>query len=625
MSHANRPLIPRDVLFGNPERTQPKISPDGKKLAYIAPDSKNVLQVWVKDIDQDNAEILTADPKRGIRSYFWAYDHTHLVYAQDTNGDENFHLFAVNVKTRAVKDLTPFPSIQARVIEHDMHYPDELLVAINHRNPQLHDIYRISLSTGQTTLDTPNTGSIIDWTADAYMQILAALATRPDGGYEFLYRKDKESPWESRLSWGPDEQGSILGFSSDGHDLFIVANHESNALRLLAINTKTFEERVIAQDPDYDVSDTLTHQDTGRVQAVAFNKDKVVWTVVDPSIADDFEALRRIRPGQFGVVSRDWADRQWVVACSSDTGPTHFYLYQRETKKAQFLMSTQPKLDAFELSPMEPISFKARDGLTLHGYLTVPIHRSQGLVPTVLFVHGGPWARDTWGFNSRAQWLADRGYAVLQLNYRGSTGYGKNFLNAGNHEWGGKMQDDLSDGVQWLIDQKIADPQKISIMGGSYGGYAALAAATFTPTLFCCAVDIVGPSNLLTLIQTIPPYWAPLKANFFKRVGNPDTEGEFLKSRSPFFFADRIQIPLLIAQGAHDPRVKQAESEQIVSAARKAGKPVEYIVYQDEGHGFARPENNTHFYAKAEEFLARYLGGHFEPMGMIQGHSAELK
>jgi dipeptidyl aminopeptidase/acylaminoacyl peptidase len=380
----------------------------------------------------------------------------------------------------------------------------------------------------------------------------------------------------------------------------------------------------MAEDDLYDVGGVMTHPTQRHIQAVSFYKDKVNWQVLDPSIAADFEALAQVRPGEFSVTSRDLADENWIVAYLTDDGPVYYYHYHRPSQAATLFFSNKPELENLPLAPMQPISYSARDGLTLHGYLTLPVGGTAPY-PTVLLVHGGPWARDTWGYNSQVQWLANRGYAVLQMNFRGSTGYGKALLNAGNREWGAAMHDDLIDGVNWLIDRGIAEPSRIAIMGGSYGGYATLVGLTFTPETFACGVDIVGPSNLITLIESVPPYWKPLMAMFQHRVGNLETEAAFLQSRSPLFFVDRIQKPLLIGQGANDPRVKQAESEQIVEAMRQAGKPVQYALYTDEGHGFARPENRLHFYAIAEAFLAQYLGGQFEPMADLEGHSGIVK
>jgi dipeptidyl aminopeptidase/acylaminoacyl peptidase len=370
----------------------------------------------------------------------------------------------------------------------------------------------------------------------------------------------------------------------------------------------------------------LVHPTTFRVEAVALYRERLDWRVIDPGIEADFEALRGVRPGDIRIINRDLADKTWTVAFLTDDGPVYYYTYDRPSRTSNFLFSNRPELEGLALARMQPVEFSARDGLTVHCYLSLPPDAAAGArLPSVLWVHGGPWARDLWGFNSYVQWMANRGYAVLQVNYRGSTGFGRDFLNAGNREWGARMQDDLTDAVSWLIDQGIADPERVAIAGGSYGGYATLAGLTMTPELYAAGVDIVGPSNLVTLLRSIPPYWAPMLGLFKHRVGNPDTEPDFLESRSPLNYADRIRAPLLIGQGANDPRVKEAESEQIVEAMRKAGLPVEYVVYSDEGHGFARPENSLHFAALAEQFLAKHLGGDCEPMVEVTGHSGEIK
>ncbi|MBN3891955.1 MAG: S9 family peptidase [Nostoc sp. JL31] len=618
------PLIPREILFGNPEKTSPQLSPDGKYLAYIAPDEKNVLQVWLRTIGQEDDQILTADKKRGIRIFFWTYNADQLIYMQDSDGDENFHLHLVNIHSKIVRDLTPFQGVKAELVELEPKFPDEVLVALNLNNPQKFDVYRINLKNGAVEFDTDNPGNIISWTSDAEFQIRAATASTPDGGYDLLLRKpDKQ--WKILRHWGAEEEGNSVSFSDDGKTLYIQGNHDANAKRLLAVDLDSRQETVIAEDEQYDVVGIIIHPLTRVIQAVSFYKDKQEWQVIDQSIAADFEEIAKVRPGEFSIISRDLEDKTWALAYRTDNGPVYYYAYNRESKTSTFLFSNQPKLEALQLASMQPISYEARDGLTIHSYLTTPVGIPTQNLPTVLLVHGGPWARDVWGFSPTAQWLANRGYAVLQVNFRGSTGYGKAFLNAGNREWAGKMHDDLIDSVNWLVEQGISDPQKIAIMGGSYGGYATLVGLTFTPEIFAAGVDIVGPSNLITLIETIPPYWEPLKAMLSHRVGNLETEEEFLKSRSPLFFADRIQKPLLIGQGANDPRVKQSESDQIVNAMQQAGLPVQYALYTDEGHGFARPENRLHFFAIAEEFLAKYLGGRFEPLADIPGHSGIVK
>jgi dipeptidyl aminopeptidase/acylaminoacyl peptidase len=382
--------------------------------------------------------------------------------------------------------------------------------------------------------------------------------------------------------------------------------------QLKIIDVKTGEEEIIISNPKVDLGGVMIHPTKYHVQAVAFNYDREHWTVLDETVEKDFQAIEAIFPGEFAIVSRDLADKNWLVAFSSDLKPTRYYAYNRDTKDATFLFTARPVLEEYDLAPMKFVEIETRDGLILPSYLTLPVGIEQKNLPLVLNVHGGPWARDGWGYNPEVQWMANRGYAVLQVNFRGSTGFGKKFLHAGDKEWGRKMQDDLTDAVNWAIDEGWANPEKIAIYGGSYGGYAALAGAAFTPDLYTCAVDIVGPSNIMTLIASVPPYWEPLLKLFYSRVGDPNAEEEMLKERSPLFSAHKIKIPMLIGQGANDPRVKQSESEQIVAALKANEQYVEYVVYPDEGHGFARPENRLDFYGKTENFLARYLDGRIE-------------
>jgi len=619
------PLIPRDILFGNPQRSSPRLSPDGQHLTYIAPDAKNVLQVWLKGTEGSEDRQLTQDKKRGIRSYFWTYQANKLIYLQDADGDENFHLYLVDITTNLVRDLTPFEGVKAQPVDLDPEFPDWALVSLNLQDRQKFDVYRINLTTGAVEFDTENPGNIVGWTADAQFQIRAATAATADGGSELLCRATPEAAWESLRQWGPNDEGGAVGFSKDGKTLYLVGTHDANAQRFIALDLASRQESIVAEDPQYDVGSVETHPTDRHIQAVSFYKDKEEWTILDESIKSDFEAISQVRSGQFAIGSRTLADDKWLVAYLTDDGPVYYYQYERASKSATYLFSNQPVLEDLPLCSMEPIEYQARDGLTIHGYLTLPVGVEPKNLPTVLFVHGGPWARDYWGFSPAVQWLANRGYAVLQVNFRGSTGYGKEFVNAGNRQWGKTMHDDLIDAVDWICNKGIANRAKVAIMGGSYGGYATLAGLTFTPDAFACGVDIVGPSNLLTLIRSVPPYWQPMMAMFAHRVGDIETEEEFLKSRSPLFFVDRIVKPLLIGQGANDPRVKEAESEQIVQAMREAGKPVEYVLYTDEGHGFARPENRLHFYGIVEEFLAKYLDGRAEPATEVVGHCGVVK
>jgi dipeptidyl aminopeptidase/acylaminoacyl peptidase len=611
-AESGAPLIPRAALFGNPERAQPRLSPDGSRLAYLAPDN-GVLNVWVRSLDKDDASVVTADKKRGIRNFSWQWDGEHILYIQDRDGDENWHVYQTNLKTRATRDLTPFEGIQAQFVAADSAQPDTLLLALNKRDPSLHDVYRLDLRSSELELDTENPGDVLGWTADHALIVRVAQATAPDGGTILRVRDDAKSPWRELTSWGPDESfGGVAAVSPDGRSVYLISSVGANTARLMELELATGQSRVIAEDPQYDVNDVMTHPTSHKLEAVEFVRARSEWLPVDKALEADFAALKQVRKGDIGVASRDLADRTWVVAYLADDAPVHYYAFDRGTRKATLLFSNRPALEGKRLAEMRPVSFKARDGLMLHGYLTLPTGSAGKKLPMVVNVHGGPWGRDTWGLDNEAQWLANRGYAVLQVNFRGSTGYGKQHLNAGDREWAGKMHTDLLDGKQWAIEQGYADPAKVAIMGGSYGGYATLVGVAFTPDAFTCGVDIVGPSNLETLLKSIPPYWKNFAAVFHKRMGRLE-ETEFLKSRSPLYKADQIKVPLLIAQGANDPRVKQAESDQIVQAMRKNSKPVDYYVYPDEGHGFARPENRMAFYAASEQFLARCLGGRAEP------------
>jgi dipeptidyl aminopeptidase/acylaminoacyl peptidase len=604
------PLIPRRVLFGNPTRALPQISPDGKRLSYVAPDWRNVLQVWVQTIGTNDARPVTFDKRRGIRIHFWAYRPNTILNVQDHDGDENAHIFSIDLQSGITRDLTPFLGVRAEMIGLDRHHPDEILVAMNLTDRHIHDVYRIDLGTGAVVLDTKNPGDVIYWGTDADFKVRVAVATTPDGGAVVRYRKSVDDPWQTAVKWGPDDaDGQVIGFSADGQSLWLKTTHGHDALSVVKHDLKTGKEEVIAAEAGVDVSGQIFNPLTRTVQAVVFNRERARWKVLDPDIAADLDVLRKGASGDLAIIDEDRDLKRWIVEYASDEQPGDFYLYDRPSKKLFPLFSGRPRLKKYTLAPMKPVVIKSRDGLDLVSYLTLPVGISAKNLPTVLLVHGGPWARNAWGYDAQAQWLANRGYAVLQVNYRGSTGFGKRFVHAGDREWGGKMHDDLIDGVNWAIKEGIADPKRVAIFGGSYGGYAALVGATFTPDVFACAVDIVGPSNLVTMLRSMPPYWAPLGKMFALRVGDVTKEQEFLKSRSPLFKADRIKIPLLIAQGANDPRVKRAESEQIVAALRQAGKPVEYLVFPDEGHGFLRPENRLKFYAAAEAFLMKHLGG----------------
>jgi dipeptidyl aminopeptidase/acylaminoacyl peptidase len=604
------PLIPRDVIFGNPEKADPQLSPDGAQLAYLAP-LEGVLNVWVGPADGASFRPVTRDTDRGIRMYFWAHDGEHLLYLQDVGGDENWHLHKVHLETETVADLTPFENVQVQLVAREKRFPSELLVAINREDERLHDVYHLDLRSGELTMVAENPGNVLGWIADVDFKVRAALTSTPDGGTELLVRKTAEDEWQSFIAWNAEDAMSShpLGFTVDGQHLYLADSRGVNAARLVQHAVRGTHVEVIAADAEYDVSNVVVHPDTRAIQMVGFTRARAEWEVLDPAVTDDVAAIRALCPGDFAINSRTHDDQLWVIEFLQDRAPVSYYLFDRRTREGRFLFTTRPALAEQTLAGMEPVSFESRDGLTIHGYLTVPAGVPADNLPVVLNVHGGPWHRDTWGYDPEAQWLANRGYAVLQVNFRGSTGYGKQFLNAGNKEWGGRMHDDLVDAVQWLVGRGVADPARIAIYGGSYGGYAALAGATFTPDVFRCAVDIVGPSNLVTFIETIPPYWSSYLAMLHDRVGNPETEGDLLRERSPLTHVESITIPMLIAQGANDPRVKQSESEQIVAVMREKGIDHEYMLFPDEGHGFAKPENRLRFYAAAEQFLAKHLGG----------------
>ena len=608
------PLIPREVLFGNPTRVAPQLSPDGTHLAYLAP-QEGFLNVWVKTVGADDDKVVTGDKLRGIRKYFWAENGEQIIYLQDSNGDENWHVHVVPASGGEARDLTPIERVQAEIIAVERKFPDQILVGLNDRNPQLHDVYRIELKSGKRTLVCRNDIGAVDWTADHRLRVRAARVLTPDGGAALMHRPGGSGAWKELVRWGAEDMFTTdpLGFGGDDQSLYMRSSVGTSTVELRSLDTRTGAEKTLASDPEADLTATLSDPVTHEIEAVGFTRARLEWKVLDEKTAADFAALRVLGDGDAQVVSTDNANRTWLVAIDSDAGAPRYFSYDRKTRRGSFLFSGRPELESLDLARMKPVNYQARDGLTVNGYLTLPRGVPATGLPVVVYPHGGPWARDSWGYGAQAQWLANRGYAVLQPNFRGSTGYGKKFVNVADREWGGTMQDDLTDGTRWLVDQGIADPARICIMGGSYGGYATLMGLVKEPSLYACGVDIVGVANLITWMNNIPPYWIPFRHILHQRVGHPDKEVEFLKSRSPVFQVARIQAPLLIGQGANDPRVPRAESIQIHDAMVKAGKTVEYVEFADEGHGFAQPKNRLRFYGMAESFLARYLGGRVEP------------
>jgi dipeptidyl aminopeptidase/acylaminoacyl peptidase len=619
------PLIPRRVLFSNPDKTSTRISPDGSQLSYLAP-LDGVLNVWVGPADDPTAaRPVTQDAGRGIRFYDWAYTNTHILYLQDQDGDENWRLHSVDLVSGVTLDLTPVEGTQARIQQSSPDFSDELLVALNDRVPALHDIYRINIRTGERQLVLQNEG-FAGFISDDDFQLRLALRMTPDGGSELL-KPDATGGWSPWIQIAMEDTltTSPVGFNKAADTVYLLDSRGRNTAALTSLTLDSGEQAVLAENPQADIDDIMVHPTEKHIQAAASTYDRKQWQILDVTITHDMAYLRQVSPGDIEVISRTLDDSIWIVAYIVDDGPVRYYRYDRETRRATYLFSNRQALDGLPLAKMHAVIIAARDGLHLVSYVTLPVgsereddlQRPRAPLPMVLLVHGGPWSRDAWGYNPWHQWLANRGYAVLSVNFRSSTGLGKDFINAGNHEWGAKMHDDLLDAVAWATQQGIADPERIAIMGGSYGGYATLVGLTFTPETFACGIDIVGPSNILTLLDSIPAYWQPQIELFAKRVGDHrTTEGKaFLAERSPLSYVDRIQRPLLIGQGANDPRVKQAESDQIVQAMQAKGIPVTYALYPDEGHGFARPENNLSFNAITEAFLAQCLGGHFESPG----------
>jgi dipeptidyl aminopeptidase/acylaminoacyl peptidase len=648
------PLIPRRVLFGNPDKAMARMSHDGKRLAYLAPlkndDGEGVLNVFVGPIDDPNAaKPVTHEKDRPVGGYFWAYTNQHILYSQDNKGDENFHVYAVNVDTGETKDITPLdqksataadksaaekekdkqagdegPKVRAEINEVSWRFPDEVVIGLNNRDPRYHDLYLVNINTGAKKLIQQNpdfAGFVVD---EDYKVRFASKMT--DDGGEMYYQPDGNGGWKDflKIDMGDSLTTSIAGFDKSGDVLYFIDSRGRDTGALKTINLKTREEKLIAENPLADTGGILGHPTENTIQGVSFTYDRTRWQFFDKDVEADFNKLKQVADGEIQIVSRTLDDRKWLVGFVMDDGPVKYYFYDRDTKEPKFLFDNRSDLKGQPLQKMHPVVIDARDGMKLVSYLTLPPGsdpdgdgKPDKPLPLVLNVHGGPWARDDWGFDPEAQLMANRGYAVLSVNYRGSTGFGKKFVNAGNREWAGKMHDDLLDAVDWAVKQKIADPDKVAIVGGSYGGYATLVGLTYTPEKFACGIDECGPSNLITLLKTIPPYWESGMELFKKRVGDPTTdEGkQLLESRSPLNKVDQIKRPLLIGQGAEDPRVKQAEADQMVTAMKEHKIPVTYVLMPDEGHGFDRPPNQLAFTAVSEAFLAKNLGGRAEPIG----------
>lgn len=617
------PLIPRKAIFGNPDKASVQLSPDGAQIAYLAP-LDGVLNVWVAPRDNvEDARPVTRDTGRGIRFFLWAYTSAHLLFIQDKNGDENWRVYCAGIASGEVKDLTPFDGAQAQMYQVTHRHPQEIVVGLNNRDPQWHDVYRINIASGERSLLLEN-NNFMEFLVSDENELAAAAQMTAEGAVE-LFRRSQEGwvYWETI----PQEDALTSGFAGldkSGTQVYFRDSRGRDTSALVLKDLATGEARLLAEDSRCDVEGLIVHPTEKAVQAVSFIYERKYWQVLDPAIQPDLDFLRGVADGDVEINSRSLDDRYWIVVYGLDTSPARYYLYDRAQRKVQFLFTNHKALEGYPLVKMYPAVIPASDGQPLVGYYSLPLGTDSdgdGIpdhpLPMVFTPHGGPWGRDNWGFDPWHQWLANRGYAVMNVNFRASTGFGKAFVNAGDREWGSRVREDQVDAVQWAISQGIAAADKVAVMGGSFGGYSTLAGLTFTPELFACGVDLVGPANLVTLLESVPPYWKPMLQLFTTRVGDFRTEEgrALLKKHSPLTYAEQICRPLLIGQGANDPRVKQAESDQIVQAMQAKNIPVTYLIYPDEGHGFARPENRLSFNATAEAFLAKHLGGRFEPVG----------
>ena len=606
------PLIPLRDFFRNPEGAAYQVSPGGDYISWLAP-WENRLNVFVQPSDgSGEPRRLTDATKRDIAGYFWAAQD-QIVYLQDDGGDENFHLYAVDADGGSRRDLTPFPGVRVGVVDDLRDDEDHLLISMNKRDARVFDVYRLNTRNGEMELVAENPGSVSSWITDHDGRVRAAVQT--DGvNTELLTRASENEPFRKVLRTNFRESADPLFFTYDNKDLYASSNIGRDKAAIVRLDPATGKElEVIFEHPEVDTGRLLGSDKRKVLTAAAFTRDKQEYHFFDDWRRQLQEKLEKKLPGtEVALSSMNREEDKFIVRTHSDRSRGAFYFYDSNTDELRQLAEVSPWLDEEKLAPMEPVRIPARDGLELPAYLTMPPGIEPKNLPAVLLVHGGPWARDAWGFDGTAQFLANRGYAVLQVNFRGSTGYGREFWEKSFKQWGKAMQDDLTDSAKWLVGRGIADPKRIAIYGGSYGGYAALAGMAFTPDVYAAGISFVGPSNLFTLLASVPPYWEPYRQMQYEMIGNPETEKDLLTAASPLFSAEKISAPLLIAQGANDPRVKKAESDQIVEALKKRGIDVPYIVKDNEGHGFANEENRLYFYRAVERFLAKHLGGRAE-------------
>jgi dipeptidyl aminopeptidase/acylaminoacyl peptidase len=622
------PLIDRQLLFGDPEIVGAELSPDGHYLAFLKPWS-STRNVWVKGIDEpfSAARLLTTETKRPIPGFFWTRDSKFILYVKDNDGDENYNVYAVDPAAKpaagadapASRDLTGLKGVRVQIYAVPKNDPDVVYIGLNDRDKAWHDLYKLKISTGERTLIRKNTGKIAGWSFD--LQGNLRLAERvADNGDQELLRVDATG-FTQVYSCTVFESCGVVRFNKDGKRVYMETNKgDADLTSLVLFDPATQQVEKVESDPlnKVDVGEELFSEATDDLMLTTYEDDRTRRYFKDKKLEADYKWLEKKLPGkEVGLGSHTKDDRVWLISARGDTEPGETYLFDRQTRKLTLQYKIREKLPRQDLASMTAIHYKSSDGLEIPAYLTLPKGVPAKNLPTIAFPHGGPWARDNWGYNAIAQFLANRGYAVLMPNFRSSTGYGKKFLNAGNGEWGRLMQDDITWGMKYLVAQGIADPKHLGIIGGSYGGYATLAGVTVTPDLYAAAVDIVGPSNLITLLEAIPPYWEAGRKIMYARMADPGTpQGKaWLHERSPLTKAADIKTPLLVVQGANDPRVNRREAEQIVIALRDRGFPVEYLLAPDEGHGFARPVNNMAMFMATEEFFAQYLGGRAQTDG----------
>jgi dipeptidyl aminopeptidase/acylaminoacyl peptidase len=613
-----RDLVARRIFFDNPDYSRVSVSPDGEHLAYLAP-LDGVSNLWVAPVaDPTAGQPMTRATDRNLGAYFqWAYTSRHLVFFQDRAGDDNWRTSSVDITNGSIVPLTPPQGVKSFLQGRDYRFPQEMLVRHNARDKRYFDLFRVNLVTGASELKFEN-NDYADLATDGDFRLRLGTRLTADGTSEYfeLHADGSSAPF-MQVPIGDVDATRLLEFSADGNTLYMIDSRGRDKAALFALDMTTRATVLLADDDDADIAE-VSFDDHRRPIAARSIGDRGRWHVIDESAARDLADLAQHGLGDVEIIDRSFDDRLVSVFYERDTESGEFALLDRQTHQVQSLFRQRKALANVALRKMEPVVIAARDGLRIHCYLTLPeTTPGAGKPPLVLFIHGGPYSRDLWGFSSPHQWLANRGYAVLSVNYRGSTGFGKAFVAAANHEWGGRMHDDLIDAVNWAIAQGIADPKRVGFFGASYGGFSALTAATKTPEMFACIVDMFGISNLITFMASVPPYWSPWFSVWKNRLGDPGTdEGRaFLAGRSPINHLERATRPILVAQGLQDVTVVAAESEQMVAALQKRGVPVTYITFADEGHGFVRPENRLAFNAVAEAFLAKHLGGRYQPVG----------